>query len=151
MATSVNKILYKNFFIRNYFKKDLFNFSFHLVRYCNHQAFIQLLFKNFPHQFAFVILNEVSHSNIFLVFLYTRSSKINNIFIISGQFFCSVSSISIGSFSSSSFHQNYCQYIWLKFWQLEGQFPNFVVGIYKSLCVWLHSTGLENSNVNSIP
>ena len=48
-------------------------------------------------------LNEVSQSNIFVFFFYIWSSKVNNIFIISGSAFWSVSSISIDSFTFSSF------------------------------------------------
>ena len=32
----VEKIYIENFRIKNYFKKDFLNFSFHYVRYCNH-------------------------------------------------------------------------------------------------------------------
>ena len=46
----VEKIYIENFRIRNYFKKDFLNFSFHYVRYCNH---LVTFFEKFPHQFAF--------------------------------------------------------------------------------------------------
>ena len=60
--------------------------------------------KNFPHLFAFASPNEVSQRNIFFVFFfYIWSSKVNSIFIIIRIWFCSVNSILIGSFSSSSF------------------------------------------------
>ena len=44
LGKSFNKILYKNFSIKNYFKKDILNFSFHEVRDLNHQTTIQFFF-----------------------------------------------------------------------------------------------------------
>ena len=65
----VEKNYIEIFRIRNYFKKDFLNFSFHYVRYCNH--LVTFLEKN-SHQFAFYqALNEVSQSIIFLVFFCT--------------------------------------------------------------------------------
>ena len=63
----VEKNYFENFRIRNYFKKDFFNFSFHYVRYCNH---LVTFLEKISHQFALIFqaLNEVSQSNIFLVF-----------------------------------------------------------------------------------
>ena len=50
LAISLKKIYIENFRIRNYFKKDFLNFSFHYVRYCNH---LVTFLEKFPHQFAF--------------------------------------------------------------------------------------------------
>ena len=63
----VEKNYFENFRIRNYFKKDFLNFSFHYVRYCNH---LVTFLEKISHQFALIFqaLNEVSQSNIFLVF-----------------------------------------------------------------------------------
>ena len=44
----------EDFRIRNYFKKDFLNFSFHYVRYCNH---LVTFLEKFPHQFAFFKLS----------------------------------------------------------------------------------------------
>ena len=66
LTISLKKNYIENFRIKNYFKKIFFNFSFHYVRYCNH---LVTFFENFSHQFVFFqALNEVSQSNIFLVF-----------------------------------------------------------------------------------
>ena len=46
----VEKNYIEIFRIRNYFKKDFLNFSFHYVRYCNH---LVTFLGKFPHQFAF--------------------------------------------------------------------------------------------------
>ena len=40
----------ENFRIKNYFKKDFLNFSYHYVRYCNN---LVTFLEKFPHQFAF--------------------------------------------------------------------------------------------------
>ena len=62
----VEKNYIENFRIRNYFKKDFLNFSFHYVRYCNHLVTFS---EKISHQFSFFqALNEVNQSNIFLVF-----------------------------------------------------------------------------------
>ena len=50
LIISLKKIYIENFRIRNYFKKDFLNFSFHYVRYCNH---LVTFLEKFPHQFAF--------------------------------------------------------------------------------------------------
>ena len=65
---------------------------------------IQLLFwKNFLISLLLQALNEIIQSNIFLVFFfYTRSFKVNSIYIISGSDFCLTDSRSIGLFSYSS-------------------------------------------------
>ena len=91
-----------------------------------HITIIQLLFlKILLISLLLQALNEVYNSYIFLVFfLYTWSSKVNSIFITSGQAFCLINSISIGSFSFS-FSPSYSYYIWLKLLQLEDQLPNF--------------------------
>ena len=63
----VEKNYFENFRIRNYLKKDFLNFSFHYIRYCNH---LVTFLEKISHQFALIFqaLNEVSQSNIFLVF-----------------------------------------------------------------------------------
>ena len=79
--------------------------------------------------------NEVSQSNIFIVFfLYILSSKVNNIFIILGLAFCSVNLISINSYLLHHFPLSYCYYIWLKFYNWKTSCQNFN-GIYRKLCV----------------
>ena len=52
----------ENFRIRNYFKKDFLNFSFHYVQYFNH---LVTFLEKIPHQFALQALTQVSQSNIF--------------------------------------------------------------------------------------
>ena len=47
----VEKNYIENFRIRNYFKKDFLNFSFHYVRYCNH--LVTFLEKKFSSVFFF--------------------------------------------------------------------------------------------------
>ena len=68
LTISLKKNYIQNFRIRNYFKKDFLNLSFHNVRYCNH---LVTFLEKISHQFAFFqALNEVSQSNIFLVFFF---------------------------------------------------------------------------------
>ena len=101
---------------------------------------IQLLFLEiFLVSLLLQAIIEVSQSNIFFIFIfYTCSSKFNSIFIIIRVcIFCSISSILIDSFSSSSFSSNLLLYIWLKFWQLVFQLPKFY-GIYLHCVFWLH-------------
>ena len=71
-----------NFSIRNYFIKRSFFLFIKSDTAIIKQSSNTFLWKC-SHQLDFVILNEVSFSNIFLVlFLYTWSSKINSIFIV---------------------------------------------------------------------
>ena len=95
-------------------------------------------------------LNEVSLSNIFLVFFcYIWSSKVNSIFIISGSAFWSVNSISIGSFSFSSFFSEQLLLYLIKVLAAGLPVAKFY-GIYLH-CVFLpYYTGSDNSNVISI-
>ena len=66
LTISLKKNYIENFRIWNYFIKDFLNFSFHYVRYCNH---LVTFLEKFSYQFTFFqALNEVSQSNIFLVF-----------------------------------------------------------------------------------
>ena len=108
LATSLKKIYIENFIIRNYFKKDFLNFfSLGTISQSSNNHPVTFIEK-FTHQFVFQALNEVSQSNIFLVFfIYFWSSKVNSIFIIIRIGFSSVNSILIDFFSSSSFPPNY--------------------------------------------
>ena len=105
----INNFIQQNFILKNLVleitsRKIFLIFLF--IRYDT--TIIQLLFwSKKPHQFAFVILNEVRLNNIIL-FLCIRSANFNIIFIILGLTLCSVNLISIGSLSSSSFPPNYC-------------------------------------------
>ena len=54
LTISLKKNYIENFRIRNYFKKDFLNFSFHYVRYYNH--LVTFLEKN-SHQFSFFKLS----------------------------------------------------------------------------------------------
>ena len=112
LATSLNKYLIKNLVLEITSRKIFLIFLFIKYRYRNHPVnFLKILFISLLLQ----AINEVSQDNIFLVFfLYIWSSKVNSIFTVSGLAFCSVSSMLIGSFSSSSFPPS-CYYIWLKF------------------------------------
>ena len=115
LATLLNKILYiEHFSIKNYFKINLFNFSYLMVQYHNHLTILQLFFI-FSSLACFLSSHWSSICNIYLLFLlYIGSSKVNRIFIISGSSYCSVNSISIGPFFSLSFPPIH-YYIWLKF------------------------------------
>ena len=97
-----------------------------------------LLWKNFLVSLLLQALNEVSQSNIFLVyFLYTWSSKVNYIFIISELAFCSLNSILIGSFSSSSFSSKLLQLYLIKVLATGRPVAKlFFYEIYKTLCVF---------------
>ena len=62
LTISLKKIYIENFRIRNYFKKDFLNFSFHYVRYCNH--LVTFFEKKFLISLLLQALNQVSQSNI---------------------------------------------------------------------------------------
>ena len=84
-------------------------------------------------------LNEVSQNNFFLVFLYIRSSKVNSILIISGFSYCSISSILIGSFSSSSFSSKLLLLLYLIKILAAGRPVAKILMEYIRHCVfWLH-------------
>ena len=133
--------------------KDFLNFSF-FIRYKT--AIIKQSFSYFFAKFLISlllqILNEVSQSNIFLVFfLHIWSFKVNSIFIISGSAFCSANSRSIGSFSSSAFPPSYFYYILLNFRQLVFQSPKFLMEYIYIVCFdCITTTRSNNSNVISI-
>ena len=125
----------ENISILNYFKKEFLIFLF--IRYDT--AIIQLLFEKFPHQLAFVNFNEVSQSNIFLVFffLYIWSSKVNSIFIFLWSAFCSVNSISIGFFSFSLFSSEQLLLYSIKVLAtIRPAAKFFMEYIYEILCVF---------------
>ena len=107
------------------------------------------ILKSFPHQLAFEIFNEISQSNIFLFnLLFFRAYKVNSIFIISRSAFWSVSSISIGSFSSSLFFSDQLLLYLIKV--LVTGWPVFKIFLmeYTRHCVfWLHSLRFKPNNI----
>ena len=91
-------------------------------------------------------LNVVSLNNIFLVFfLYIQSLKVNSNLIIIRNCFCSVNSISIGSFYSS-FSSKLLLYILLKLWQLVSQLSKFFkLNIWDINMLLLHYNNIRQS------
>ena len=129
----IEKFYFENFSIRDYFKKDLLKFSFHWYDTIIIQFFC---WKN-PHQLTFIIFNEVSQSNIFLVFfLCTWWFKINRIFIISVLKLCSVNLISICSFSSFSFSSELLLLYSIKALATGRLFTKFFLWDIFTLCVF---------------
>ena len=131
----VEKIILKILELEITSKKIFIYFSFHYVRYCNH--LVTFLGKNY-HQFAFFqALNEVSQSNIFLVFFcYIWSSRFNRIFIIIRICFL-ISKLNINWFLLFFivFLQIIVIIFYLNFGNWSSSCRNFY-RIYKTLCVF---------------
>ena len=150
LTISLNKNYIQNFRIRNYFKKDFLNFSFHNVRYCNH---LVTFLEKISHQFAFFKLSmklarAISFSSSFFIWLF----KINRIYIIIRICFLSVSSILIGSFSSSSFSSKLLFLYFIKI--LATGWPVakiFLWNIQTIVCFYcINTTRSDNSDAISI-
>ena len=147
----VRKIIHQNFSIWNYFIKIFIIFLFTRYETTIIKQSFSCFFENFPNLFAFVSLNEVSQSNIFLVFfLYIWLFKVNSNFIISGPAFCSVSSISIGSFSFSSISFKLLLYFIKVFATGRPVGKLFLWSIWDIVYLYWITTRSDNSNVTSI-
>ena len=60
----VEKNYIENFRIRNYFKKDFLNFSFHYVRYCNHLVtFLEKIYHQFFFKLSMKLIRAISSSS----------------------------------------------------------------------------------------